>query len=45
MDGGKGKERTVHQRKHKVDYLSIFPWLEEADPILIEKKVRGYHHL
>ena len=43
MDSRKEKERTVHQRNREVDHLTVSPWREDADPILIEKKVGEYH--
>ena len=43
MSGGKHKEHTVHQRKHKVDHLFVFPYWVEADVVLIVNEVGEYH--
>ena len=45
IDGGKQKERTVHQRKHEVDQLIVFPYWEDADMISTEKMVGEYRCL
>ena len=44
MDGGKEKERTVHQRKYKIYHLSVCLHLGGASPRLVERKAGEYGH-